>query len=43
MSKWGTEPVPVPVSQDAMEANALCDETVDPPEMEAFFDAAGEF
>ena len=39
----GTEPVPVPVSEDVMEVNALCDETVDPPDMEAFFDAAGEF
>ena len=24
-------------------SNALCEETVDPPDMEAFFDAAGEF
>ena len=26
-----------------MKVNALCEETVDPPDMEAFFDAAGEF
>ena len=38
-----TVPVPVPVPEDAMEVNALCEETVDPPDMEAFFDAAGEF
>ena len=41
MSKCATVPVPVP--KDAMEVNALCEETVDPPDMEAFFDAAGEF
>ena len=35
--------VPVPVPEDAMEVNALCEELVDPPDMEAFFDAAGEF
>ena len=35
--------MPVPVPEDAMEVNALCEETVDPPDMEAFFDAAGEF
>ena len=34
--------MPVPVPEDAMEVNALCEET-DPPDMEAFFDAAGEF
>ena len=39
----GTVPLPVPVPEDAMEVNALCEETVDPPDMEAFFDAAGEF
>ena len=33
----------MPVPEDAMEVNALCEETVDPPDMEAFFDAAGEF
>ena len=35
--------MPVPVPEDAMEVDALCEETVDPPDMEAFFDAAGEF
>ena len=35
--------MPVPVPEDAMEVNALCEETLDPPDMEAFFDAAGEF
>ena len=39
----GTVPVPVPVPEVAMEINALCEVTVDPPDMEAFFDAAGEF
>ena len=37
-----TVPVPVPVPEDAMEVNALCEEPVDPPDMEAFFDGAGE-
>ena len=37
------ETVRVPVPEDAMEVNALCEETFDPPDMEAFFDAAGEF
>ena len=41
--EMGTAPVPVPVPEDAMEVNALCEEIVDPPDMEAFFDAAGEF
>ena len=27
----------VPAPEDAMEVNALCEETVDPPDMEAFF------
>ena len=40
--EMGTASVPVPVPEDAMEVNALCEETVDPPDMEAFFDAAGE-
>ena len=35
--------MPVPVQEDAMEVNALCEETVGPPDMEAFFHAAGEF
>ena len=35
--------MPVPVPEDAMEVNALCEEPVDPPDMEAFFDAAGDF
>ena len=35
--------MPVPVPEDAVEVNALCAEPVDPPDMEAFFDAAGEF
>ena len=26
-----------------MEVNALCEENAEPPDMEAFFDAAGEF
>ena len=38
-----TASVPVLVPEDAMEVNALCEETVDPPDMQAFFDAAGEF
>ena len=38
-----TVPVPVPVPEDAMEVNALYEELVDPPDMEAFFDAAGDF
>ena len=39
-----TASVPVPVPEDAMEVNALCEETVDPPEHGSFFfDAAGEF
>ena len=33
----------VPVSEDAMEVNSLCEEPADPPDMEKFFDAAGEF
>ena len=33
--EMGTVPVPVPVPEDAMEVNALCEETVDPPDMEA--------
>ena len=37
--EMGTAPVP----EDAIEVNALCEEPVDPPDMEAFFDAAGEF
>ena len=32
-----TASVPVPVPEDAMEVNALCEETVDQPDMEAFF------
>ena len=39
----GTASAPVPVPEDAMEVHALCEETVDPPDMEACFDAAGEF
>ena len=35
--------MPVPMPEDAMEVTALCEEIVDPPDMEAFFDAAGEF
>ena len=35
--------VPVPVPEDAVEVNALCEEPVDPPDLEAFFDAAGKF
>ena len=37
------ESSPVPEPEDAMEVNALCEESVDPPDMEAFFDAAGGF
>ena len=37
-----TVPVPVPVPEDAMEVDALCEEPVDPPDMEAIFDEAGE-
>ena len=33
----------VPVPEDAMDVNALCEEFVDPPDMDAFFDVAGEF
>ena len=40
--EMGTASVPVPVPEDAMEVNAFCEETVDPPDMEAFFEAAGE-
>ena len=40
--EMGTTSVPVSESEDAMEVNALCEKTVDPPDMEAFFDAAGE-
>ena len=29
--------------EDATEVKALCEEPVDPPDMEAFVDAAGEF
>ena len=36
--EMGTVPVPVP--EDAVEVNALCEEPVDPPHMEAFYDAA---
>ena len=32
-----------PVPEDAMEVNALCEETVDPPDMEVFVVAVGEF
>ena len=38
-----TVPVPVLLPEDAMEVNASCEETVDPPDMDAFFGAAGEF
>ena len=41
--EMGTVPVPGPLPEDAMEVNALCEETVYPPDMEVFFDAAGEF
>ena len=41
--EMGTASVPVPVPEDAMEVHALCEETVDPPDMEACFDAASEF
>ena len=41
--EMGTASAPVPVPEDAMEVIALCEETVDPPDMEAFFHAAGEF
>ena len=37
------ETASVPVPEDAMEVNVLCEEAVDAPNMEAFFDAAGEF
>ena len=32
-----------PVPDDAMEVNALCEEQIDQPDVEAFFDRAGEF
>ena len=35
--EMGPASVPVPVPEDAMEVNALCEEPVDPPNMEAFF------
>ena len=35
--EMGTASVPVPVPEDALEVNALCEETVDPLDMEAFF------
>ena len=38
-----TLPVPLPVPGDAMEVNALCEEPFDPPDMQTFSDAAGEF
>ena len=41
--EMGTVPVPVLVPEDAMEVIALCEETVDPPDMAAFVGAAGEF
>ena len=41
--EMGIASVPVPVPEDAMEVNVLCEEAVDAPNMEAFFDAAGEF
>ena len=31
------------VTYDAMEVNALCGEQIDQPDVEAFFDRAGEF
>ena len=41
--EMGAASVLGPVPEDAMAVNAFCEETVDPPDMEAFFDAAGEF
>ena len=41
--EMGTASVPALVPEDATEVNALCGETADPPHMETFFDAAGEF
>ena len=38
-----TVPVLVLVPEHAMEVNTLCEETLDPPVVQAFFGAAGEF
>ena len=37
------EMIAAPVPDDAMKVNALCEEQIDQPDVEAFFDRAGEF